>query len=96
MSEQTFDPARDPFDPRQERWKGWEESHHHNENIGEYSKWAHGGYQVWRGEPGDYVFKAPPINALNTVYKGAHLPHATVVSILLANGYEPEIEEVAT
>lgn len=86
MSEQTFDPTRDPFDPRQERWKGWErdgtDTHTVDGNITiihRDSRWAFSLY-MYRGA------------SSSLQYHGATLPHATVVSILLANGYEPEVE----
>lgn len=76
----------EPFDPEREGWTGW------NPRAGQW-------------QLPDIVVATHPTAATKpmeihvydgsrsvTVYYGAVLPHATVVSILLANGYKPERE----
>ena len=90
----NFNPQTDPFDPTQEKWKGWER----REICGcVWWYWIDelGLVSTQRVLPVGMVDgqKHTFVGTLERVfYAERFIPHATVVSILHANGYVPEVE----
>lgn len=88
----AFDPDRDPFDPEREGWTGWERVSG-RAWIAATMDWCAFPYLVqdisgaW--VPGTNVQRLDR-GRWRQLYDAALIPHTTVVSILVANGYVPE------
>lgn len=86
----AFDPDRDPFNPEREGWKGW--------GLDDYACPDYT-QQTWECPP----HSVSTIHAVTeqteiwgedhneALYRSAPIPHRTVVSILIAAGYVPEV-----
>ena len=93
--EDAFDPDRDPFNPEREGWTGWVKS------GARFVMWTDAGrtwtvrpskVQAPSGDPvpGTRIIYDPVVQRSRTVYNDRPIPHRTVVSILVSNGYVPE------
>ena len=84
----AFDPDRDPFNPEREGWLGWGW-----DMYGVIQAWKAGDYAViiHHGEDDRVIIDANGDNEMDPIYDAAFIPHRTVVSILVSNGYEPEV-----
>lgn len=89
----TFDPTRDPFDPREEGWGGWDYFPNMSSHAPTVRRWVHGDAVVdsqSTEHEGRVLDDAITHIDCNGIYSGASLPHNVTVGILLANGYTPE------
>ena len=92
---EAFNPDRDPFNPEREGWTGWVKS------GARFVMWTDAGrtwtvrpskVQAPSGDPvpGTRIIYDPVVQRSRTVYNDRPIPHRTVVSILVSNGYVPE------
>lgn len=83
----AFDPDRDPFNPEREGWTGW---------GGNNDTWAlpssGGNYDAVVLPGSGEQFSRTSVELAwvdGCIYDAAFIPHRTVVSILVSNGYVP-------